>query len=318
MTPENFNRYLNDPSLLDSHTADELSMLVKEYPYFQVARMLLARNLFNTQSDTYPYALRLAAAYAGDRSKLKTLIEGSPSTLDRVQESELPSDLQAEVLAINTDNITIPDHTEETGNDSNLLAEIEKETPMPHLQNEKVEESQEIEANLIDKESGITILEATSDSSVKVIPETQELISVQQPEVSNNQRNPLIDSIFARLSEIEITESETKDAGLPVEELKITEVIDVKVAERNKLVDRFIREEPRISAPKHEFFNPEDIARQSASLPEDIVSETLAIIYEQQGLYNSALKIYEKLMLLIPEKSSYFAARIKEIEKKRK
>jgi hypothetical protein len=318
MTPETFNRYLNNPSLLDSHTVDDLSMLVKEYPYFQVARMLLARNLFNIQSDTYPYALRLAAAYAGDRSKLKTLIEGGPVTLDLVPEKGLPLDNQVEILVLNTDSTTIPGHVAETGDYTDSLAEIIKESPSPQLRNVEVEESQEIKVNLTDKESGATIFEATSDSLDEGIIENQELISEQQPEVTTNQRNPLIDSIFLRLSEFEITEPETTDAGLPVEELKVKEVIDVKIAERNELVERFIREEPRISAPKHEFFNPEDTARQSSTLPEDIVSETLANIYEQQGLYNMALKIYEKLMLLIPEKSSYFAARIEEIEKKRK
>ena len=87
---------------------------------------------------------------------------------------------------------------------------------------------------------------------------------------------------------------------------------------RNELVDKFIRDEPRIGVPKREFFNPEDIAKQSASLPDDLVSETLARIYEQQGLYTLSIKIYEKLMLLIPEKSSYFAGQIKEISNKRK
>ena len=81
MTPETFNRYLNDPSLLDNRTVDELWLLVKEYPYFQAARMLLARNLYNTGHEAYPLSLRLAAAYAGDRSRLKALIEGIPATV---------------------------------------------------------------------------------------------------------------------------------------------------------------------------------------------------------------------------------------------
>ena len=78
MSPETFNRYLKDPSLLDNQSVEELWALVKEYPYFQVARMLLARNLYITGHEAYPFALRLASAYAGDRSKLKVLIEGKP------------------------------------------------------------------------------------------------------------------------------------------------------------------------------------------------------------------------------------------------
>ena len=62
-------------------------------------------------------------------------------------------------------------------------------------------------------------------------------------------------------------------------------------------------------------------ARQSMSVEEqkarelDFCTETLAGIYEEQGYYEYAIQIYQKLILAYPEKSAYFASLIEKIKK---
>ena len=49
--------------------------------------------------------------------------------------------------------------------------------------------------------------------------------------------------------------------------------------------------------------------------PEEPCTETLARIYFDQQLYDRAIELYEKLILLYPEKNTYFANLIQEVKK---
>ncbi len=320
MSPETFNRYLKDPSLLDNQSVEELWALVKEYPYFQVARMLLARNLYSTGHEAYPLALRLASAYAGDRSKLKVLIEGKPVLNFVKEEKDLLPETGSEVQG-NENRIHKDIQQNEIIEEKHDISAVG--IPETLTFNQDKAESQDLiikeisspDVKSLDHEGPDIPLKDISEAVTEAIPEP---VVASEPETIKNFRNPLIDNIFTRLSAIPVTEADAPKVALPAPELFEESIPNESPTTRNDLVDKFIREEPRISAPRREFYNPEDKARQSTSLPDDLVSETLAKIYEQQGLYNMAIKIYEKLMLLIPEKSSYFAALINEIANKRK
>ncbi len=81
------------------------------------------------------------------------------------------------------------------------------------------------------------------------------------------------------------------------------------------LIDKFIKEEPKISRPKTEFYNPVNMAKQSVADDITFVSETLAKIYVLQGNYAKAIQAYENLRLKYPEKRLYFASQIKNLRK---
>lgn len=80
------------------------------------------------------------------------------------------------------------------------------------------------------------------------------------------------------------------------------------------ILDKFIKENPSISRPKAEFFNPVNMAKQSVEEDEQLVTETLANLYYKQGNHKRAIRAYEKLCLIYPSKMSYFANLIQKIK----
>jgi len=58
------------------------------------------------------------------------------------------------------------------------------------------------------------------------------------------------------------------------------------------------------------------VAKKSLQEQPDLASETLADLLARQGQYAKAIKIYQRLSLLNPEKSVYFAATIENLKQK--
>lgn len=81
----------------------------------------------------------------------------------------------------------------------------------------------------------------------------------------------------------------------------------------DELIEKFLLEDPKIVPSRAEFYSPVSQAKKSVMDHDDVVSETLAQIYRKQGNFVKARWCYEKLILLYPEKSAFFAALLKEI-----
>ena len=71
------------------------------------------------------------------------------------------------------------------------------------------------------------------------------------------------------------------------------------------LIDRFIKDNPAFNVRQSENSEPDK--------NDEFITENLARIYKNQGLYQKAINAFEKLSLKYPEKNAYFARQIEEI-----
>lgn len=238
MSANTLTRLLEHPESIDIQDVSMLETLVKEYPYFSVAQVLLAVGMKRENHEKAQQQLQKAAAMAPNRNVLRKLC------------TQLPDEYVLQPV----ENEVIPEKTI-------LIPEID--------------------------------LGGTPEDL------NREMALLEEKKKSLDELKAIIENKIAELEKQKKTTKKTE-----------------KKLSKAEIIDKFIAENPSISRPKQEFFNPISAAQESVIDQENIVSETLAMIYEKQGYYEKAISIYEKLKLKYPEKSIIFAGQIKTLKDK--
>ncbi len=86
-----------------------------------------------------------------------------------------------------------------------------------------------------------------------------------------------------------------------------------KKLDKFSIIDTFIKTNPKIKAIDKNVKNI-DISPESSTENNSLMTETLAKVYLEQKKYENAIKAYHILSLKYPEKSGFFADRIKAIK----
>jgi len=280
MNRRQFSEFVRNPDSVNAQSLKALEELVIRYPYCQTGQILFTFNLFREGDLQFHSQLKKAAAYSADRKKLKELIEARNigEEIKHAEKIVVPTqDVKAEIPEVSS-------VVTETCPIDQIVPDV-NETPLP-------------ESSVLHK--SLTIIDNAK---------FQERLS----------REELLAVVRKRLTEIEAEKlnkspEENVEDGInqPILPDEYTAETN-KVSSKNLLIEKFIRQEPRITPPKATFFNPTETSHRSNVDEEEIISETLAQLYASQGNIQKAIHIYEKLSLLNQEKCRYFAARIQEL-----
>ena len=288
MNTYEFTYLLNKPNAIkDKHTLG-LEKIVNEFPYFQSAKALLLKGLYNQESFQYNPALRKTAAYTTDRSVLFDFItSGNFAPVQKlfIEEKEaFINEIKVNDLEIVT---VIPSKTEN--------------------KTENKTETSTLEQSIVNsiKEAGI---DETISNNEEIITTVSEKLNIGKPlDFSKDEKHSFQEWLqLANFSPIEREKAEIQEEIKP-----ISNTVDPLKQKKIALIDRFIENNPKISPVKE--------MSKIAHIPEQtqdqsyLMTETLAKVYLEQKKYQKAIQAYEILILKYPEKSTFFADRISDI-----
>lgn len=315
-------KWINNPSSMNNESLVQLETWSKEFPFFQVIQILYLKNL-NILKLPIDNTLHKSAIRFADRERLMYFLEGKAlpgynpnhsfqnsiiETTPKVKEEdekELSSTLVQQHSAIETDDISVEEIEPILSNDTSYIQEDEtiSEPTINEINTRSVSES------TINESEPVSILESTINEvdtvslseGILILDEVEERADVEVIEEKKAKRGPRKKNqnvAYATSDVLSEDYNPDEKSSDPIDKF----LINLPGPIRAKAADEPIE----VAA--------DDKEPQLGSLG----SETLAKIYVTQGLYEKAIAIYENLRLNNPEKSTYFAVQIEEIQSKLK
>lgn len=274
MNTTDYTYLINKPYAINERQFQEMESILESFPYFQSARVLRLKHLYNQDSFRYNNALKVAAAYTTDRSVLFDFITGDHFvTVDNTLYDRKVAEL------LNMDVIDL---------------EIVEPISMPEQPLNTIEQS--LRTSI--KQSGET------EKEIPVSPE--EKLGIGKPlEFNPSEKHSFQE--WLQLSRLKPIERKEMSPPTPIQ----TPETDER-KKKLDLIDKFIETNPKIPAVSKDSLPSAKLAENEDK--SYLMTETLAKVYLEQKKYQRAIQAYEILILKYPEKSSFFADRIEEIK----
>jgi len=301
MKVSDFTYLLQSPDkVIQPEQTQHLEEILQEYPYFQSARALHLKGLKNLNSYKYNNALKVAAAYTTDRDILFDFITSEQflqnSIADAVSGRNALSDQEIESEEVEPN----PEM------DTQLIPETD-DAPLPR----SIHDAEDIlNPALFESKDAPSEIEAAEED------EAAEELQIGKP-ISFTRDEKYSFSEWLQLTSLK---GVRKREDIKSERDHTEEEATSEDAARQKkfdLIDKFIEDNPRISAPGEESESV-DMTASNKFDKKALMTETLAQVYLEQRKYKKAIQAYNILSLKYPEKSSFFAARIKAVKKLQK
>ena len=276
MNVTDYTYLINKPDAIHEKQTEALEKVLVEFPYFQSARAIQLKGLYNQNSFKYNVALKITAAHSTDRSILFDFI--TSDTFISIQKN-LYDKKALEILDIKVV-------------DSEIIVS---------------EEKIETKINALERSILTSIKEASVVEVDDASKTTEEKLAIGKPlDFSKSEQHSFQE--WLQLSRTEPIQRE-KENSINIPDPTITEDKRKKL----ELIDKFIEASPKISPVKHGVASTVTFDLNAAD-NSFLMTETLARVYLEQKKYQKAIQAYEILILKYPEKSSFFADRISDIK----